>query len=77
MKEKDKLPEKVWVTENYKEIPQGSCIYVQKETANEYQGIWSSMGGSYTVTVPKHLCSEMSNLEKIKNAMSEYLRNRK
>ncbi len=71
------LPEKVWTTEDYKGIPQGSCIHVKKETANEYQGIWSSMGGTCSISIPKHLCSKTSNLEKIKNAMSEYLRKRK
>ena len=50
------IPQKVWLKEDYEGIPQGSCIHVEEENKNEYQGIWSFMGGSYNVNVPKNIC---------------------
>lgn len=44
---------KVTVTKKHNGIPEGSVIYVEKETKNNYTGIWSSMMGSYTVKVKK------------------------
>lgn len=71
------LPEHVWTTQDYQGIPQGSCIVVQSHTKDNYTGTWSSMGGSYPVTVPKYLCKETNNLENIKKSVSVYLKTHK
>lgn len=34
-------------------VPEGSGIHVSKVLKRSYRGIWASMMGSYTVTVPK------------------------
>lgn len=50
------IPQKVWLKEDYEGIPYGSCIHIEKETQNEYEGTWSSMGGSCNVSIPKNIC---------------------
>ncbi len=57
------LPEKVWLTKEYDNIPEGSCIHVKGKSKTHYKGTWASMGGSYSVTVPKNLCRETSTLQ--------------
>jgi hypothetical protein len=63
MKKKNTNPEtenkpeiRVRLTEDYKGMPEGSTVYVDKELKYTYKGVWCSMGGSYTVTVPKKIC---------------------
>lgn len=41
-------------------VPQGSRIHVTKVLKRSYRGVWSSMWGSYTVTVPKAACRRAS-----------------
>lgn len=65
------LPEKVWTTQDYKEIPHGSCIYVESATETTYTGTWSSMEGSSEVTIGKRLCSETSDLQELLFKMKE------
>lgn len=63
MKTKNTKPEtenkpevRVRLTEDYKGLPAGSSICVEKELKHYYKGIWSSMYGSYPVKVPKKIC---------------------
>ncbi|MDO8516610.1 MAG: hypothetical protein Q7S33_00650 [Nanoarchaeota archaeon] len=42
--------------ENIDEIPQGSGIYVTKESKNNYKGIWASQFGTFNVKIPKDKC---------------------
>jgi len=44
-------------------IPRQSGIYVEKELKKSYRGTWSSMFGSYKVTVPKDKCVKLDELE--------------
>ena len=74
---KTTCPEQVWTKEDYKGIPKGSCINVEKNTTNTYEGTWSFMGGTRPISIPKHLCSETSNLENIKKSMSVYFETQK
>lgn len=66
MKEKNKLPEKIWVTEDHNGMDKGSCIYVETETETTYTGTWSFRGGSHEVTVEKKYCEERKKKTKTK-----------
>jgi hypothetical protein len=49
-------------TKDYKSIPAGSGIYIEKENKKSFRGTWSSMMGTYTVTIPKtHFEKEVSD----------------
>lgn len=73
MKEKNVLPEKVWVTEDHNGMDKGSCIHVETETETTYTGTWSFRGGSCEVTVEKKFCSEQNQQqEMIKKAVKNY-----
>jgi len=73
----DTLPEKVWTKKEYQGIPEGSCIHIQHQTDFVYEGTWSFMGGTSSVSIPKYLCSNTSILEETMKQVSEYLRDRK
>jgi hypothetical protein len=49
--------------EDIGDIPRQSGIYVEKELKKSYRGTWSSMFGSYEVTVPKDKCVKLDELE--------------
>jgi len=49
---------KVELKEDCGTMPKGSVFEVEKETKTLYKGIWSSMLGSYNVTVPKKICKQ-------------------
>jgi hypothetical protein len=53
MKEK-----RVQLKEDYDGMLAGSVFVVEKETKTLYKGIWSSMMGSYNVSVPKKKCKQ-------------------
>lgn len=49
---------RVMTIKDYKNLPKGSCIEIEKETKTLYIGIWSSCMGTYTVKVPKKYCEQ-------------------
>ena len=48
------------VLKDYKGIPKGSVLDVIRENKLSYRTLWSSMGGSYIVTVPKAITRELT-----------------
>ncbi len=54
---------KVRTTEEIDLLPEGSCIYVEKELKRHYRGKWSSMAGTYTIKVPKDKCVKLDDLK--------------
>lgn len=47
---------KVKTIKDYCNIDAGSVIEVTKETKTHYKGLWSSMMGTFKVTIPKDIC---------------------
>lgn len=39
-------------------LPSGSLLQNVKEFSRSYRGVWSSMSGSFVVTVPKDACEK-------------------
>jgi len=59
-----KEPPILFIVETNKDfdgMEKGSRIYVQREKGKDYDGIWSSMMGSYYVTVPKDICEKLDD----------------
>ena len=54
---------KVKTMEDTKDLPKGSGVYVQNEKGEDYVGIWSSMLGSFEVTVPKIKCVRLEEIK--------------
>lgn len=52
----------VRTTEDIDILPKGSGIYVKKELKKYYQGLWSFMGGTYNVKVPKDKCVKLEDV---------------
>lgn len=53
---------KVWTTQDIDDLPEGSCIHVNKQDNVFYYGNHSSMGGSYSVKVEKKYCIDKNPL---------------
>lgn len=43
-------------------LPEGSGVYVRKETKKYYYGTWSFMGGTCEVKVTKSKCKKLDKL---------------
>lgn len=52
---------KVKLIEDYGPMPSGSVIEVTKQTKRLYTGMWSSMNGTYLISVLKSKCIIISN----------------
>ncbi len=50
-------------TENMDGIPEGSGVYVEKQSKEYYEGKWSSMNGTCNVKIPKDKCVKLDNLK--------------
>ena len=70
-------------TKKYKTIPPGSSISIIKENKKSYRGYWSSMYGTYTVTIPKthfekpvskHTAKQREYYENNREAWNKYQR---
>jgi hypothetical protein len=48
---------KVKLLREHDGVPAGSVLQEVVEIASHYQGVWSSMWGSYIITVPKKYCT--------------------
>lgn len=51
------------------DLVEGSCIHDVKRVGDSYEGLWTSMHGSYMVVVPANACKE-------RNLLAEAVRNR-
>jgi hypothetical protein len=69
---------KAWLTEDFYDLPEGSCIYVMDEGTGSdgnlmLDGMWSSMAGSYFVTVPASICTFEDPDTTMKEAIKKFL----
>jgi hypothetical protein len=68
---------KVWTTEDWCGIPEGSCIYIQGEEEYGgvlyYDGMWCSMSGSYYISVPASVCTEVDPSDAMRKVVDKYL----
>lgn len=70
---------KVWLTEDFYDLPEGSCIYVHDEGTDEdgtllLDGTWCSMAGSYFVTVPASICTDVDPDKEMWDNVREWMK---
>ncbi len=69
---------KVWTTEDYGNLPEGSCLSVFDQEVDEdgdlwFSAYWSSMAGSYIVLVPASITTTKDPDEEMHEAVKRYL----
>lgn len=65
---------KVYLIENFEDLPKGTCVHVISKTAHNYIGICSFRATTFNVIVPQNICSS-NNKNSWDDNMDEMIKN--